>query len=148
MSELERLGKQFRRRRQELGATQEAVAVRVGVSRQWLARVEAGTGNPDLHQLLRLCEVLDTTLHLTPRQGLRGTSPQVVAKQVGRKSDRSGVAPRATRPATPLVRRKRPAAEGQTKAMRVWAAGTARAAEGLTTDLDRLLGQHTYEGRS
>jgi transcriptional regulator with XRE-family HTH domain len=145
MSELD-LGKQFRRRRQELGATQEAVAVRVGASRQWLARVEAGTGNPDLHQLLRLCEVLDLTLHLTPREGLRGASPQAAAERDSQKSDSSRAVHRTKRPAlTSATSRKRPGTGEQGKVIRARVTGTAGSAEGLTADLDRLLGQHTRE---
>jgi hypothetical protein len=40
------------------------VAVALGVTRQWVARVEAGTGNPDVRQLVALCEQLGLQLTL------------------------------------------------------------------------------------
>lgn len=57
------LGSHFRAARQRAGETQHETAVSLGVTRQWLVRVEAGTGNPDLRQVLALCDHLG--VHLT-----------------------------------------------------------------------------------
>jgi transcriptional regulator with XRE-family HTH domain len=41
----------------------QVTAAALGVTGQWLARVELGTGNPDLRQVFALCDHLG--LHLT-----------------------------------------------------------------------------------
>jgi transcriptional regulator with XRE-family HTH domain len=63
MSTLRELGAQLRAGRQARGESQATTAAALGVTRQWLARVESGTGNPDLRQLFGLCNHLG--LHLS-----------------------------------------------------------------------------------
>lgn len=65
MSTLRALGAQLRSGRQAQGESQTETAAALGMSRQWLARVESGTGNPDLRQLFALCDHLG--LHLLAR---------------------------------------------------------------------------------
>lgn len=124
----QQLGRTFRRRRQELAATQVDVARAVGVTRQWLARVESGTGNPDLLQLLRLCEVLDLSLTAVPQKGLRGTEPAAPAR-------------RAARPAARRVEAR--AKPSRTTGGSRDVANAPRPA-GLSADLDQLLSSHTH----
>lgn len=66
MATLRELGAQLRSQRKARGETQQRTAAALGVTRQWLARVEAGTGNPDLRQLLTLCEHLGLDLTALP----------------------------------------------------------------------------------
>jgi transcriptional regulator with XRE-family HTH domain len=66
MSTSRELGAQIRDRRRTANESQHDVATALGTSRQWLARIEAGTGNPDLRQLLALCDHLDLDLVALP----------------------------------------------------------------------------------
>lgn len=52
-------GGSIRRRRQELGLSQEALAHRVGLDRTYVSSVERGERNPGLENILRLAEGLD-----------------------------------------------------------------------------------------
>jgi transcriptional regulator with XRE-family HTH domain len=150
MSDLEQLGKQLRRRRQGLGATQVEVARLMGVARQWLARVEAGTGNPDLRQLLRLCEVLDAALSVAPRHGLREVAAVASRRPVMAKSPAETTGKARARPQQTVTVKK---AVGRTvttpRAPRrgVVAGRAAGPAAGLTADLDALLSSHTRVDR-
>jgi len=156
--QLVQLGGLLRRRRQELGATQLEVAEAMGVTRQWLVRVEAGTGNPDLHQVLRLCEVLDLMLTVAPavglRAGLRATAAPKVSDAAGKSASRasakpdgpalrSAKQPRSAR-SEPVASGARMAAHDRTRPRSVPRRKTDgnAAAPGLFVDLDDLLGQH------
>ncbi len=54
----------IRGRRTTLGLTQADVAVRAGVSRPWLSKVEQGTATAEFGLIIRLLEVLGLTLNL------------------------------------------------------------------------------------
>jgi len=56
-----------RARRLELRLTQDGVARRAGVSRQWVVGFESGDSGTDLGLVLRLFAALDLTLEVTPR---------------------------------------------------------------------------------
>lgn len=56
------LGALARERRHELDLTQQEVATRVGVSRRWVATVEAGAPRSELRLVLRLLGVLGLEL--------------------------------------------------------------------------------------
>lgn len=58
------LGAVLRQARRRRGLTQQALAERVGVTRQWVVTVEAGQGNPQLLPLLAVTAVLGLTLDL------------------------------------------------------------------------------------
>lgn len=60
---------QLRRRRKELGLTQAAMMLRVGMSRQQYQRLES-RGNPCLDNLVLLAKGLDMELMLIPREKL------------------------------------------------------------------------------
>lgn len=79
-----KLGALVRDKRLSQGLSQTALAVRAGVSRSWLARVEAGHRGAELEPLLRLFAALDLTLTLRSN----GDAPQ--AQQ---SSDRTRAAP-------------------------------------------------------
>jgi transcriptional regulator with XRE-family HTH domain len=64
-----KLGGLIRDARASQGLSQVELAARAGVSRSWLARVEAGHRGAELEPLLRLLAALD--LSLTLRQGGR-----------------------------------------------------------------------------
>jgi HTH-type transcriptional regulator/antitoxin HipB len=59
------LGAALRQARRRSGLTQEALADRVGVTRQWVVAVEAGRANPQLLSLLAVAEVLGLVLDLS-----------------------------------------------------------------------------------
>lgn len=59
--------RQLIRRREELGASQTQLAIRVGaVSRQTIGRIEAGDSVPGIDTVLALCEALDLEVAFVP----------------------------------------------------------------------------------
>jgi transcriptional regulator with XRE-family HTH domain len=53
------LGRAARERRQELGLTQEQLALKSGLHQRWISNVETGRRNPSLSSLERLATGLD-----------------------------------------------------------------------------------------
>jgi len=53
------LGAAARERRQELGLTQEQLALKSGLHQRWISNVETGRRNPSLSSLQRLATGLD-----------------------------------------------------------------------------------------
>lgn len=64
------IGKHVRTYRQERQWTQEVLAERTGISKQFLSRLERGKGIPSVETLMSLCNALD----LTPNDLLRYSS--------------------------------------------------------------------------
>lgn len=58
------LGLAVRGRRVDLGLSQDAVAVRAGVSRRWLSAFESGKGSVELGMVLRTLAALDLELRV------------------------------------------------------------------------------------
>ncbi|MFI7708202.1 helix-turn-helix domain-containing protein [Nonomuraea sp. NPDC049480] len=58
------LGALVRRRRRALGRTQQAVADELGVSRQWIVRLEAGRATLELGLVMRALGVLGLTMEI------------------------------------------------------------------------------------
>jgi HTH-type transcriptional regulator/antitoxin HipB len=58
------LGAALRERRNEMGLTQHELGRKVGVTRDWVIGVEAGSANPQLKHLLRALDVLDLQLSI------------------------------------------------------------------------------------
>ncbi|MEA2496231.1 MAG: hypothetical protein QOJ29_4142 [Thermoleophilaceae bacterium] len=56
------LGEAVRRRRRDLGLTQEDLALRAGLHQRWISNVENGKRNPSYSSLGRLAAGLDLTL--------------------------------------------------------------------------------------
>ncbi|MBH0023040.1 helix-turn-helix transcriptional regulator [Salinibacterium sp. SWN248] len=54
----------IREKRRELGLTQQELANRVGVARQWVVKIESGKTRIDLEALLRTLVLLELELHL------------------------------------------------------------------------------------
>jgi HTH-type transcriptional regulator/antitoxin HipB len=67
------LGLVLRERRRELGLTQAELAGRIGVSRQWVGKVEKGLQRADLGLALRAIRALDLVLDVRPESST-GTS--------------------------------------------------------------------------
>jgi y4mF family transcriptional regulator len=61
------IGLAVRSRRRELGLSQERLAERAGVGRQWLVEVEKGKATAALGLVLRLFKALDLRLFAEPR---------------------------------------------------------------------------------
>ena len=66
------LGAWLKSRRRELNLTQEELAQRVGVARQWIIRLERGNPRAELGPLLRTFGELSLDLTLEPQQPRRG----------------------------------------------------------------------------
>lgn len=67
------LGRMIRDRRLELGYTQQQLAERVGVARQWIVKVEKGKSRAEIEPLLHTLFQLDLELrvdHAAPTDGL------------------------------------------------------------------------------
>lgn len=58
------IGAAIRQRRQELGLGQQALADRVGVSRQWIVGIEQGKPRAEIGLLLRTMAALDLRLEI------------------------------------------------------------------------------------
>lgn len=58
---VEELGARIRKRRHQLGLTQEQLAERAGVSKETVGRIEQGTGSPALITISRVANALGTT---------------------------------------------------------------------------------------
>ena len=66
MRTAEELGALVRDQRRAAGLTQQELAERAHVTRQWLARLEKGHQRAELDPLLRTLEQLDLELTMTP----------------------------------------------------------------------------------
>jgi len=62
-----KLGAVLRQARLEHRLSQQALAERAGVSRAWLARVEAGHRKAELEPLLKLLDALDLSMAVQPK---------------------------------------------------------------------------------
>jgi len=60
-SPLKNFGSVVRRKRQEMGISQEELADRAGFDRTYISMVELGKRNPALLNICRLAEALETT---------------------------------------------------------------------------------------
>jgi len=69
------IGLTVRERRRALGLTQEQLAVRAGVGRQWLVEVERGKATAALGLVLRLFKALDLRLSAEPRAKRTPSAP-------------------------------------------------------------------------
>jgi HTH-type transcriptional regulator / antitoxin HipB len=67
-------GAAVRGARMAAGLSQQALAERAGVGRQWLVAVEAGKPRAGLSHLLRLVAALGLALELTPDHTVTGAS--------------------------------------------------------------------------
>lgn len=56
------IGKQIKKRRNQLKLTQEVLAEKVYISIPHLSRIENGSSKPSLQTLVDLCNALDTTI--------------------------------------------------------------------------------------
>lgn len=66
------LGAWLKSRRRELNLTQQELARRVGVGRQWIVRLEHGNPRAELAPLLRTFAELSLQLSLEPQQSRAG----------------------------------------------------------------------------
>jgi transcriptional regulator with XRE-family HTH domain len=58
-----KFGKRLRELREERGLTQEQLAFKVGLSREYLSRIEGGRRNVSLNVIERLSEALNIPVH-------------------------------------------------------------------------------------
>jgi transcriptional regulator with XRE-family HTH domain len=80
-------GAHLRAARLLLGESQSQTAGALGVTRQWLTRVEAGTGNPSLRQVFALCDHLGVDLAVIDRTVDRSV---VGSRRADREADDTG----------------------------------------------------------
>ena len=67
------LGQLLRQRRQELGLSQAQLAERIGTSRQWVGKVEAGREGSELGLVLKALKALQLEVQVLP-EGARPTA--------------------------------------------------------------------------
>ncbi len=70
--------------------TQEALAARIGVSRQAVAKWESGASTPEMEKLLALCELFGCTLDILVTGDLTAEQPNPSLAQKGQPSDLFG----------------------------------------------------------
>lgn len=79
------LGENIRRRREALKLSQEAIAERLGVSRQAVSKWETGQSEPTAGNLIQLAEVLETSLSaLAASEGTSGDPAAPEEKRRGK----------------------------------------------------------------
>lgn len=87
------LGIALRESRQTYGVNQQDLAVRVGVSRNWVSTVEAGTSNPGFRQVLAALEALNLTIRIerpTPvTSEPQGNAPTMSLDEILEQMDRA-----------------------------------------------------------
>lgn len=69
------LGLAVRRGRHDKGLTQQDLANRAAVSRQWVATLELGRSNPNLRQVLDALNALGLTIHVYDANSLPAIEP-------------------------------------------------------------------------
>lgn len=91
------IGLAIRQRRRELGLSQQALADRVGVGRQWIVEIEQGKPRAEIGLLLRALDALNLQVSVTSEKSSR----EVAAKrplpdaQPGREVDINAIIKRA-----------------------------------------------------
>lgn len=96
------IGLAIRQRRQELGLSQQALADRVDVGRQWIVEIEQGKPRAEIGLLLRTLDVLALHVNIAPE----GTSRETKGKhplpdaQRKREVDINAIIERARKPWT------------------------------------------------
>ncbi len=84
------LGAAIRDRRRALGLSQQELAERAGVSRQWIVGVEAGHDRAEVGLLLRTLRALDSTVFLDDGEpGDAGAGPLVSSADIDALIDRT-----------------------------------------------------------
>lgn len=78
------LGALIRSRRQELKLTQQQLAERVRVRRQWVIQLERGNSGAELRLVLRALDSLDLHVTLTPRPPDVTTKPSDIDQMFAR----------------------------------------------------------------
>ncbi|MFT7710881.1 helix-turn-helix transcriptional regulator [Clavibacter tessellarius] len=71
------LGRVARQRRVDLGWSQEELAGKSEVTRQWLTRFETGKGDPTLSKALRVLRELKLLVDVSPEERVAAERPQV-----------------------------------------------------------------------
>ncbi|MFT2749590.1 helix-turn-helix transcriptional regulator [Clavibacter sp. Sh2036] len=71
------LGLVARQRRLDLAWSQEELAAKAEVTRQWLTRFETGKGDPTLSKVLRVLRELELHVHVTPEERAAPRRPRV-----------------------------------------------------------------------
>ncbi len=84
---LQRLGRHVRRRRDELGLTAQELARRAGLSRRFVAQVEAGTGNIAIGRLEGLAAALEMTMEALVAEPHAGGMRQAIDRLLAGRSD-------------------------------------------------------------
>lgn len=56
------LGKNIKKRRKEIGLTQQELADRLGISLNFMGKIEVAFSKPSLDTLIKMAESLDTTV--------------------------------------------------------------------------------------
>jgi len=80
---LRRLGARVRARRKELDLTAAALAERAGLSRRFVAQVEAGEGNIAIGRLHDVATALDTTIEALVTDGRAAAPRRAIERLVG-----------------------------------------------------------------
>lgn len=81
------LGGAVRDARRDAGWTQQQLADRAGVTRQWVVQLEQGQANPTFENLRGVCETLNLIIHLHPG----GVDPTGIGAVEPRGTDPAGI---------------------------------------------------------
>ncbi|MFT2690149.1 helix-turn-helix transcriptional regulator [Clavibacter zhangzhiyongii] len=96
------LGRIARQRRVDLEWSQEELASKAEVTRQWLTRFETGKGDPSLSKVLRVLRELGLYLDVTPEERAASVRPRVTVPVY--KAHPRGHVPSPLRPGAALPR--------------------------------------------
>jgi len=70
------IGFAIRQRRLALGLSQQALADRVGVGRQWIVEIEQGKPRAEIDLMLRTLDALELQVSVTPGKSSREIAPK------------------------------------------------------------------------
>ncbi|MPZ36382.1 MAG: helix-turn-helix domain-containing protein [Rhodospirillales bacterium] len=87
MTTAQDIGLTIRRRRQELGLGQQALADRVGVSRQWIVEIEQGKPRAEVGLLLRTLASIALQISITPQEPAGNVLTEKPGSSLGRDRD-------------------------------------------------------------
>lgn len=96
------IGRAVRQRRQELGLSQQALADRVDVGRQWIVEIEQGKPRAEIGLLLRTLDALALHVNISPERISRETKGKQPLPDAQRKRevDINAIIERARKPWT------------------------------------------------
>jgi len=136
------LGRIARQRRRDLGWSQEELAAKAEVTRQWLTRFETDTGDPALSKVMRVLRELELHVDVAAEERAAVTRPRVtIPVYTPATVDKSPLAAAREQSALVAPRGEEPDEEAPSSASAATHDSMAGAMERLSRSQQRMRGQ-------